>query len=178
VLGQNQPGPATKPTGRGIIPPLPSSCCRTCSACRRNLSRQRSKSGGERRVTWRGGGSALLVWMLRWQCCGGGRWGCRGSRMAAPSAAVLLFQAAKRLLLFPSPLMFRFFSLLSFTTGLSLCPLGFFFLNSFGFKLPCVLFFLSLCFVSSLSILSLLSPFRFLFFLPPPSLCWCREQYL
>jgi len=30
------------------------------SACRRSLRRKRSKRGGERRVTWRGGGDALL----------------------------------------------------------------------------------------------------------------------
>jgi hypothetical protein len=32
-------------------------------------------------------GSALLFWLLRWRCCGGGRWRCRGSRTAAPSSS-------------------------------------------------------------------------------------------
>ena len=53
-------------TGRGIIFPLPSSCIQNDihSACRRNLIKKQSKSGGERRVTWRGGGGAFLVWLL------------------------------------------------------------------------------------------------------------------
>ena len=28
----------------------------------------------------------MLVWLLRWQCCGGGRWRCRGSQTAALSS--------------------------------------------------------------------------------------------
>ena len=32
-------------------------------------------------------GSALLFWLLRWRCCGGGRWRCRGSWTAAPSSS-------------------------------------------------------------------------------------------
>ena len=43
-----------------------------------------------RRVTWRGGGGALLVWLLCWQCCGGDRWRCRGSQTAAPSSGAVV----------------------------------------------------------------------------------------
>ena len=41
----------------------------------------------------------MLVWLLRWQCCGGGRWRCRGSQTAALSSwETRLF----------TPLVFRF----------------------------------------------------------------------
>ena len=29
-----------------------------------------------------------MVWLLRWRCCGGGRWRCRGSQTAAPRSGV------------------------------------------------------------------------------------------
>jgi len=86
--------------------------------------------------------------------------------------AVLLFQAAKReVLSLPLSSNVSFFFL--FFRLPVVCPfvLPFFFLNSLPcFKLPRVLSFLSLYFVSSLSILSVLSPFQFSFFFF--LLCW------
>ena len=84
--------------GGGIIFPLPSSCMKNeyRSAYRRNLYRKWSKSGGERRVTWHRRGDALLVWLLRWRCCGGGRWRCRGSRTAAPSSGAAVSSGGER----------------------------------------------------------------------------------
>jgi len=76
----------------------------------------------------------------------------------------------ERFFLFPSPLVFRFsFSFFVYQWFVPLSSL--FFLNSLPcFKLPRVLSFLSLYFVSSLSILSVLSPFQFSFFFF--LLCW------
>jgi len=97
-----------KRRGGGIIFPLPSSCIR--SACKRNLYKKWSKSGGERRVTWHGGGGALLVWLLRWRCCSGGRWRCRGSRTTAPSSGAAVSSGEKRGYCYsPSPLVFHFY---------------------------------------------------------------------
>jgi len=108
------------------------------SACRRNLCPKWSKKGGERKVTWRGGGGALLVWLLRWRCCGGGRWRCRCYK-----------RRSERLLLFPSPsfsFLFCCYVYLSFCSSLSV----FFYSQT----LPCFkLVFLSL----SLSLYRLLS---------------------
>jgi len=96
-----------KKEGGGIIFPHPSSCIR--SACKRNLYKKWSKSGGERRVTWHGGGGALLVWLLRWRCCSGGRWRCRGSRTTAPSSGAAVSSGEKRGYCYsPSPLVFHF----------------------------------------------------------------------
>ena len=55
-----------------------------------------SKSGGARRGTWHGGGGDLLVRLLRWRFCGGGRWRCCGSRMAAPSSGAAVLSSEKR----------------------------------------------------------------------------------
>jgi len=47
-----------------------------------------SKSGGARRSTWRGGGGALLVQLLRWRC--------RGSRTATPSSGAAVSSGGER----------------------------------------------------------------------------------
>jgi hypothetical protein len=41
-------------------------------------------------------GSALLFWLLRWRCCGGGRWRCRGSRTAAPNSNAAVSSGGER----------------------------------------------------------------------------------
>jgi len=38
----------------------------------------------------------LLVGLLRWWCCGGGRWRCRGSRTAAPSSDAAVSSGGER----------------------------------------------------------------------------------
>jgi len=38
----------------------------------------------------------LLVGLLRWWCCGGGRWRCRGSRTAAPSSGAAVSSSGER----------------------------------------------------------------------------------
>jgi len=55
-----------------------------------------STSGGVRRGTWRRGGGALLVRLLCWQLCGGGRWRCRGSWMIAPSSGAAVSSGRER----------------------------------------------------------------------------------
>jgi hypothetical protein len=81
-----------KTRGEELFPPSYPPACR----CRRNLCWKQSKSGGEIRVTWHRGGGALLVWLLRWQCCGGGRWRCRGSRMTALSSGATVSSSEER----------------------------------------------------------------------------------
>ena len=90
----------------------------------------------------------MLVWLLRWRCCGGGRWRCHGSRTAAPSSDAAVSSGGERDSS-SSPLLyfFRSFFLCFVYQRLCLCPLGFvfFFLISLpGFKLPLNLSFLSL----------------------------------
>ena len=73
--GPSSAWPSNK-DGGGIIPPPPS--------CMQNVIRyaSRRKSYHHRQKTMRGeeglpgaeGGVALLVGLLRWRCCGGGRW--------------------------------------------------------------------------------------------------------
>ena len=116
----------------------------------------------------------MLFWLLCWQCYGGGRWRCRGSRTAAPSAAVLLFQAAERLLLFPSLLVFCFFpSLYSLLSCLFLSQ-----------TLPCfkLVFFPPLSLSLFLSLSRLLSfsfpPVSFLFFPLLPLCNWCWVVFI
>ena len=99
----------------GIIFPLPS-CMQNAvrSACRGKTTKVQTIRG--RKVTWRGGGCALLVWLLRWRCCGGGRWRGCGSRAAAPNSNVTASGGGKKgfcsSLLFCSPplLLLRFLS--------------------------------------------------------------------
>jgi len=100
--------------------------------------------GGEE-FTWRGGGSALLVRLLRWRCCGGDRWRCCGSRTATPSSGERGYCSSLLLCFLSSSFVLQMFPFI-----LSVC----FFLISY----PVSSFsFLSLCFGSSLSILSVLS---------------------
>jgi len=51
--------------------------------------------GGEE-LTCRGGGGALLVGLLRWRCCGGDRWLCRGSRTATPGSGATVSSGWER----------------------------------------------------------------------------------
>ena len=108
-LGQNQPGPVKgthqcwartglahhwKTNRGGIILP-PSSCMQNeCSASRKKT--QTTKKKGEEKCTWCRGGGALLVGLLRWRRCGGGRWRCRCSRTAAPSNNVTVSSGGER----------------------------------------------------------------------------------
>ena len=112
------------------------------SACRRNLYRKWSKSGGERRVTWHGRGGALLIWLLRWHYCGGGRWRCRGSRTVAPSSGAAVSRAEREV---PALLFISLANPPLFQTRL---------LSSLS--LSSAFLFVSLCF------------FSFLCFFPPP----------
>jgi len=126
---------------------------------RRRLSWKWSKSGGERRVTWHRGGGALLVWLLRWRCCSEGRWQCHCLRTTAPSSG-----ETRLFTLLGVSFCFLFFCCQ--TSSLFYTPC-FFFLNSLPyFKLPCVLYFLSL---SHLLLLLHLFPF-FIFLLHYASL--------
>ena len=75
------------------------------SACRKTTKRKNNK--GEEKVP--GAAEAVLLdGLLRWWCCGGGRWQCRGSRKAAPSSGVAV-QAAERERFLPLPLSSSFF---------------------------------------------------------------------
>jgi len=51
--------------------------------------------GGEE-FTCRGGGGALLVGLLRWRCCGGDRWLCRGSRTVTPGSGSTVSSGGER----------------------------------------------------------------------------------
>jgi len=99
--------------GGGIISPLPSSCMqnrgggdlfspshppvrRTILHVGETYATKLSKSGGARRGTWREGSGDLLVRLLRWQFCSGGRWRCRGSRTAAPSSGAAVSSGGER----------------------------------------------------------------------------------
>jgi len=93
--------------------------------------------GGEE-FTWRGEGGALLVGLLRWRCCGGDRWLCRGSRTATPSSGATVPSGGER----------------GYCSSLFLCFLS----SSFVFQwFP---FTLSVCFLNFLP--------RFKLFLPLP----------
>jgi len=91
--------------------------CRTLFILHAREKQRKCKQLGGRKVTWRGGGGALLVWLLHWRCCGGGRWRCCGSRAAAPNSNVTASDGGKKgfrsSLLFHSPplLLLRFLSL-------------------------------------------------------------------
>jgi len=89
----------------GIISPPPLLHAERCSFCMQGRKKPRKcKQLGGRKVTSRGGDGALLVWLLRWRCCGGGRWRFCGSRAAAPNSNVTASGGGKkRLLFFPSP---------------------------------------------------------------------------
>jgi len=99
-LGQNQPGPEKKNNQQcwaiisltqqhnwpgGNYSPLLLHAERY-SFCMQEKKQPKRKQWGGRRVTWHGGDDALLVCLLRWRCCGGGRWQCHGSQTAAPSS--------------------------------------------------------------------------------------------
>ena len=91
----------------------------------------------------------LLVGLLRWWCCGGGRWRCRGSRTATPNSGAAVSSGGEReSFCLPFSSSFSFFSLCFVYQRSSPCPLGFvlfLFLNfPPGFKLPLNLSFLSL----------------------------------
>jgi len=98
-----------------LFPPSPPAC-RTLFVLHAGEKQRKCKQLGGRKVTWRGGGCALLVWLLRWRCCGGGRCRCCGSRAAAPNSNVTASGGGKKglcsSLLFRSPPLFllRFLS--------------------------------------------------------------------
>ena len=111
MLGQNQPGPATEHQGGNYFPPplLHAERCSFCMHAGKRTTKMQTIRG--RKVTWCGGGGALLSGLLHWCCCGGGRWRCRGSRTAAPSGVAAVSNGRERdFFLFPSPLVFSLVS--------------------------------------------------------------------
>jgi len=94
VLGQNQPGPVTTKTNGGNYFP-PSSCMQN-DVLHAGGNVGNKINEGEEEFTWHEGGGALLVELLRWPCCGGGRWQCRCSRTAAPNSDVTVSSDGER----------------------------------------------------------------------------------
>jgi len=107
----------------GLFSPTHPPACRMILHAGETYATKLSKSGGARRGTWHGGGGALLVRLLRWQFCGGGRWQCRDSRTAAPSSGAAVSSDGERdscssLLLY---FLFPFFDYVSFSFCSCLC---------------------------------------------------------
>jgi len=124
--------------------------------CMQEETRVTKEMQGGEEFTWCGGGGALLIGLLRWRCCGGDWWLCRGSRTMTPSSCATISSGRERG--YCSSLLFCFLSSSSFFSGFPLSS-RFVFLISY----PVSSFsFLFLCFGSSF-LFSLSFPFRFVF---------------
>ena len=147
------PGPTwpSNKTGGGNYFSPHSPACRTLFVLHAGNKTKRHNKGG-RRITWCGGGGVSLVCRLRWWCCGGGRWRCRGSRTAVPNNGYC-FERTAVLLFFSSFLPVSSFSLLS------LCFSPFFFPSLSSLRL----FFFPLFFFVFCPLSCLCSPVFFLF---------------
>jgi len=66
--GPESAWPGNITSGGNYFPPSPPAC-RTLFVLHAGEKRKCKQLGG-RKVTWREGGGALLVWLLRWRCCG------------------------------------------------------------------------------------------------------------
>ena len=164
-LGQNQLAQRRKPISAGPAPAWPSIKIQREGNyfpppillhadqmfCMQEETQVMKKMQGGEEFTWRGEGGALLVGLLRWRCCGGDRWLCRGSRTATPSSGATVPSGGERgycsslfLCFLSSSFVFQWFPFI-----LPVCCQVSYPVSSFSF--------LSLCSGSSLSILSVLS---------------------
>jgi len=113
--GPESAWPSNITSGGELFSPSPPAC-RTLFVLHAGEKQRNCKQLRGRKVTWRGGDGALLVWLLRWRCCGGGRWRCCGSRAAAPNSNVTASGDGKKglcsslLLRSPPLLLLRFLS--------------------------------------------------------------------